>query len=186
MIDLPSRQMVHLEDYFLKWERISNSSGWDKAVYTSGGIGLAGLIFGASVHLAAAQAGALTTALTWAAGPPIWMAMGPFALFLVPVGLLGAIALIKVKDTERAKRLKEISDQLTEGVSDQKNALVDHIAENRDQNVPKICDDVAHEIKTTYNQKLQELEKISTMVDATMVFETLRRDVDTLRVKVNP
>ena len=195
MIDLPDLQTVHLEDYFLKWERFSNSAGVDKAVYAASGLGYAGALVGltslvASVATPAASTGAIAATWGWLVGAPasttILTSLGLPGMVVAAVAL-GVTYLLKEKQSnDQTQKLNEIRDRLSEGIAKQKIAIVDHIAENSDQNIEEICNDVDLEIKTAYNQKFQELEQISAMKDAVPAFELLRRDIDALRVKVNP
>lgn len=195
MINLPTGQTVHLEDYFLKWERISNSTGLNKAANAAGGISLAGLLVGTAAYIhttviAAQSAGAFWHLLGWAfslSGSATSMVVfGLPGFMLAAIGLFGKILIDKKKTSEHAEQLKVILDQLTDDIAKQKIGLVEYIAENSDQNIQEICNDIDHEINTAYNQKLQELEQILSMEDAGKTFETLRRDIDALRVKVNP
>ncbi|MDP1905551.1 MAG: dynamin family protein [Pseudomonadota bacterium] len=194
-IDSPTIRSACLEDYFLKLENVDNSSNLDMAANATGAIGIAGALIGLGAIVSTLAAPTVTNGMIvgiWsmvAGHTTAATSMAAFGLpgMMVAVAAVGITFLLKEKKNDNQTRvLIEIREQLTDGIAKQKNLLIEKIAENRDQNIENICNDVDHEINTAYKQKLQELEQIAAMEDAEQTFELLRRDIDALRVKVNP
>ena len=198
MIDLPPNSVSNIEDYFLKLDRVSKIESSQTATVTSGVVGIAGLLIGAGTLMQSAAApvvtqGAISALGGWIFGSTTTVASASsFMAFGLPGVVIGATALCgalyfkRKSSQEIISQLKKTAIQIEQSMIDQKWKIVDQIANNQNQNIGNICQDVDYEINQTYQQKLEELMQIDSIVDQGAQLEALSKMIGKMRVEVNP
>lgn len=190
IIDLPPNCITNIEDYFLKWSRVSEIESSQTATVASGVVGIAGIIIGSGTLM---QSAAVTQGAFSALGG--WM-FGSSASATLALGLPGVVIGITALCTafyfnhkesqEIARQLEDSALQIEQSVVEKKWECIDQITNNQSQNLDKICLDVDHEINQTYQQKLKELKQIESIVDQGAQLETLSKVLNEMKVEVNP
>jgi hypothetical protein len=196
MIDVPSNNAIHIDDYYLKWDKLSNFDNLKTAAVASGAIGFTGLLFGAGTVLQTLAApvvskGAIPIALSWlttgsATAVSSTMAFGLPAIVVGTIAVAGSIYLKHRSSQESVRQLDDLADQLEHTISQEKWKIIGNMAKNQTQNIEAICKEVDHEINQTYRQKLEELDRIDSIMDQGEHFESLYKTINLMRMKVNP
>ncbi len=196
MIEVPSNNGIHIDDYYLKWERISNFDSLQTTAVASGALGVAGLLVGAGTILQTLAApvvskGAIPIALSWlttgsATAVSSTMAFGLPAIVVGTIAIASSIYLKHRSSQENARQLADLADQLEETINQEKRKIIGNMTKNQTQNIEAICKEVDHEINQIYRQKLEELDRIDLFMDHGAYFEALYKMINTMRMKVNP
>lgn len=192
VIDAPPTNAFTLAEYFLQWPGIAD--GWESTgVSVSGGVGIAGLLVGATgiVPTLAAPAASTTLWSLFGAGGAA-TAASPLVVFGLPGLAIGVLAfagsryLVARAQDQNNEELKDLSGNLQREIEEQKWAVIDGIKARQSAQIEQICNDVDHEIIRTYRHKLAELDQIDQVTDNGDVLQTLRKDIAALRLEVNP
>lgn len=191
-IDAPPSHAVSLDDYFLQWPAIAN--GWQAAgMNLSSGLGVAGILVGLG--------GIQSAVLTPVASPTLWtlifgtraaavaspaLAFGLPGLMLTAVSAASFFYLRWQKQEKIKQQLEDLSAALAAQLAEQKWALIDGLRAQQAPSIAVICEQIDHEIKQAYEEKVTELDALDAVTDQGEAIRHLRDSIDSLRLEVNP
>ncbi|MBF0220591.1 MAG: dynamin family protein, partial [Gammaproteobacteria bacterium] len=200
-LNLPQRLDVELNEYFLDWNKALTSDaipGVDVLSKASATLGIAGLLVGAGTFWAglaapavAVNSGLLATIGGWFTTSTTVVVATSFATFGIPAlvvgvgGILGFFYGKQQKKEKLAKLLVELIDNLSIDLQNAKGELERTLLAEQPKRIDLICSSVDHEVTQIYQNKIDELQRLSGITDNGEALKQLKRQLECLKLEVN-
>jgi len=194
LLDMSFNYDLQAPNYFLIPQKVS-SYGWTTASVASGSVGALSFLVGAgaiwqTLATPVATPSALAAITTWAMGSAPVEASSAMTLGLpgIAVGIIGvgtAFYFRRRSERHLKEQMQEITEKTEQTLTSIKRQVIDHMVQNRTQNIDRLCEHVDHEIIQRYQQKLTEMNSVLNMNNQGCHLQGIYEQIDELRLRVN-
>ena len=194
-IDLSSENIINIEDFYLKWDRLTSSGDLKAASITSGAIGFTGIMVSATTiyqssvaPVAVFSKGLFTSLGSFFMGSTTLVAPSVLGLPFIAIGVIAIASSLYFKNKsskEILSKLSEVTEQIEHTINQEKKKIIKELIKSQNDVINKISENVDHEIIFSYKQKLDQLAEIDNNQDLGVDLIKVLNKLNSMKLQVN-